>query len=468
MEKTKKRHTTLIPILLTSFPAIIDLLCQPAVWMADKIFVGHIEEKGTAALAAVGTASLIILFTLTILLTTLIGTIIIILRYMGAGEHEEASRYSAQSLLASLSLGIGVGLLWYLGAGHIFQILHAPQDVSELGIDFLQILGFFCPVIVINFMATGLLRFSGDTVKSMCTNVTVVIINLLGDYVLIFGRWGFPKMGVSGAALASGIANTIGLVISMFFLFSGKSMIKLSTRHFLDFNLSTFRRILGKGIPVTTEQLIGTGAYLVVVRYSMRLGEITAAAHQAIISFSWISTMFYLGVGTAATALTGKRLGAKEDAMAERTGSVAWRVSICFGVVFGGLLFFCSKGIMRLFLPPENVNNLEAIRVGARCLKIVALVQIPKAVNIVLASSLRAAGDVRWLVFVNIVGTAIGEVSLARTLGLGMIITTEPFQIGFPGFGLLGIWLGTGIGEVIRSAMNYQRYRKGRWKEIVV
>jgi len=431
--------------------------------MADRIFVGHIEGQGTAALAAVGTASQIILFTLVILLTTLIGTIIIILRYIGAGEHEVASHYSAQSLLASLSVGVGVGLLWYLGAGRIFQLLQASDDVSKPGVEYLRILGFFCPILVINFVATGLLRFSGDTIKSMCANVTVVAVNLFGDIALIFGRWGFPKMGVAGAALASGVSNLIGLVISVSFLFSGRSIIKLSLRHFLDFRLSTFRRIMGKGIPVTTEQLVTTGAYLIVVRYTMSLGHVAAAAHQAIIGFGWLSVMFYQGVGVAAAALTGKRLGAREEDMAERTGYVAWKVSLCFVVVFGGILFFRSEDIMRLFLPPIGVSNLEAIRIGALCLKIVAFIQIPKAINVVFGSSLRGAGDVRWLLFVNIVGTSIGDIFLARNLGLGII--------GMPGLmklGLLGLWLGAGAGEIIRSVMNYQRYRKGRWKKIVV
>ena len=262
--------------------------------MADKIFVGHIGEEGTTSLAAVGTSSLIVLFTLTILLTTLIGTIIIILRYIGAGEYEEANHYSAQSLVASLSVGAGIGLLWYLGAGRIFDLLHATDDVKKLGVEYLRILGLFCPVIVINFVATGLLRFSGDTFKSMCANVTVVVINLLGDFVLIYGRWGFPKMGVAGAALAAGIGNSVGLIISLSFLFSGRAIIKLSLKHFVDFRLSTFRRIMGKGIPATTDQLITTGAYLIVVRYANRLGGVAAAAHNAIISFGWISTMFTL------------------------------------------------------------------------------------------------------------------------------------------------------------------------------
>ena len=153
--------------------------------MVDKIFVGHIAGTGKASLTAVGASSQIILLTLTVLLTTLIGTIIIILRYIGAGEHEEASHYSARSLLASLSVGVAVGLLWYFGGGRIFQIFGASCLVSELGVRYLRILGLFCPIIVINFMATGLLRFSGDTFKSMCVNVTVVAINLFGDYVLM-------------------------------------------------------------------------------------------------------------------------------------------------------------------------------------------------------------------------------------------------------------------------------------------
>ena len=468
VEKTREKQSTLIPILLTAFPAIIDLLCQPVILLADKIFVGHIKEQGTASLAAVGTASLIVLFSLTFLLTTLIGTIIIILRYMGAGEFEEANRYSAHSLLASLFLGIIIGILWYLGAGSIFHFLNTPEDISQLGVRYLRILGLFCPIIVLNFMATGLLRFSGDTVKSMIVNVSMITLNLLGDYVLIFGKWGFPRMGVAGAALASGIANFVGLIIAISFLFSGKAFIKLLPKYFLDFKLSVLRRILGKGIPVTTEQLINTGSYLVVVRYSLALGEMAAAAHQAIIGFSWISTMFYLGLGTANTALTGKSLGAKEEDIAESIGRFAWKISICFGVMFGGILFFFSKHIMHIFLPPQNTNNVEAIRIGSQCLKLVAIIQVPKAINIVLASSLRAAGDLRWLVFVSVIGTAIGEVFFSRALGIGIGITTEVAQVRFAGFGLLGIWIGVGIGEIIRSSMNYQRYRIGRWKQIII
>ncbi|MFC1713956.1 MATE family efflux transporter [Candidatus Poribacteria bacterium] len=459
--KTRRRHATLFPILATAIPAIIDLLCQPAIWLADKIFVGHMGEESPAALTAVGSSSQIILLTLTILLTTLIGTIIIILRYMGAGNYEEANHYSAQSLLGSLSLGVGIGGIWYLGAGPIFrQFFDAPPDVSELGIQYLRILAPFCPIIVINFMATGLLRFSGDTIKSMCTNVTVVAINLLGDYALIFGHWGLPKMGVAGAAWASGIGNSVGLIVSLSFLFSGRAMIKLSLRHFTDFRISTLRRIMGKGIPVTTEQLITTGANIVVVRYSMRLGDLAAAAaHQAIISFSWISIMFYLGLGTAATMLTGKRLGANDEHMAERAGNVASKISICFGVAFGALLFFCSRSIMRLFLP----NNFQAIEIGSRCLKVVAVMQIPKAISIVFSSSLRGAGDVRWLVFVNIVGVLIGELTLARILGLGMFMTSRLMAPS-----LRGIWLGVGIGEAIRAGMNFHRYQRGGWKKIKI
>ena len=187
-----------------------------------------------------------------------------------------------------------------------------------------------------------------------------------------------------------------------------------------------------------------------------------AAAHQAIISFGWIRTMIYQGVGAATTALTGKRLGAKEEAMAERTGYVAWKVSMCFVVVLGGVLFLFSRSIMRVFLPTREYN-IEAIRIGAQCLKILAFVQIPKAISVIFSASLRAAGDVRWLLFANIVGTTIGEVILAHILGLGIVMTS-----GLVKFGLPGIWLGMLTGESIRAALNYRRYRKGRWKKIEV
>jgi Na+-driven multidrug efflux pump len=117
---------------------------------------------------------------------------------------------------------------------------------------------------------------------------------------------------------------------------------------------------------------------------------------------------------------------------------------------------------MRIFLPAKEYN-IEAISTGARCLKILAFIQIPKAINIVFSSSLRAAGDVRWLLFASIVGTTIGEIILAQALGLGIVMTS-----GLVKFGLPGIWIGMLTGESIRGALNYRRYRQGAWKKIKV
>jgi len=176
---------------------------------------------------------------------------------------------------------------------------------------------------------------------------------------------------------------------------------------------------------------------------------VVLATHHVLLRLQAVISMLYQGIGMGAMTLTGKSLGANQQERARKVGTISSRIVFITVMAVAGILFFMAKPIMYLFTSDQRV-----IRLGVLLLGLVAVIQVPKALNIVISGSLRGAGDTRWLMMLTIVGVLALEILGAWVLGLWF------------GLGLVGLWLATGIDESSRSLANYLRYRKGRWVRI--
>jgi len=221
---TKKQHT--FHILKTSLPAALDLASQPVMWLIEAVFIGRLSA---AALGGVGFALQIILVTSTLLLTFVIGAIILINRHLGSNDRWGANHILGQTVMSGFLMAIPIGLVWYFGSPVLFKIIQEKEFLTTgSGIEYLQMIAFFAPVLVPNFIAIGMIRGAGDTHWSMAINVTMNVTNAVLTPILIYGLFGFPRMEVRGAALAMGIAHTLGFGITFFYLRRKTSTLFLS------------------------------------------------------------------------------------------------------------------------------------------------------------------------------------------------------------------------------------------------
>jgi len=447
MTEPSSKRKTLKEVLKTSLPAVLDLSSQTFTWLIEAIMIGHLS---TAALAGVGISQQVILLTFTILLTFVVGSSIITARYLGADDHWNANHVLGQSIIVGSVLSIVIALVWYYGAPLIFTLIREEEPIAQLyGIKYISTIAWFAPLIIVNFIALGILRGVGDTLITMKVNLTINSLNLILDALLIFGLFGFPRLETMGAGLAVGISHSLGFFITLYFLRTRKTSLFLAFMEITRPNFETFKTLIKLGIPTTVEQAIWSVGQLVMSVYAGWLGIVVLATHQVFVRIQMLITMIFFGFGISSMSIVGKNLGADQDKQAKRSGAIAAMVGFITACVISAALLMGSSQIMDMF-----TDDSAVITLGKSIIIIFAIIQLPKGVNIIYSGNLRGSADLNWLMWLAIF-TAIGYEML------GSWILAIPM-----GIGLAGIWLIQGIDELTRFCLNYWRFNRGKWKTL--
>jgi Na+-driven multidrug efflux pump len=405
-------------ILKTSLPAVVDLSSQTIMFTVEAIFIGRIS---TGAFAGQGLAIQVVIAFLTILITFIVGSSLIVARHVGAEERQEANHVFGQALMISIVISFVFAIVWYFGGVHLFKLIEEGGSIEA--------------------------QRAGSSYLRMIINVSINGLNLLLAPLFIFGWFGFPRWEVEGAAIALGISHSVGFLITLYILRTRKSVLFLSFRELTRPNFKTFKRLLKAGIPTTVEQLVWALGLLVVSIYAARLGEKYLAAHIVLNRIQNILSMAYLGFSLTAMTLMGKNLGAEKQKLAERTARTAGWVGFIFSFAIAMTMVIFSKSILYLFTPERAV-----IAIGVHAMTIFALVQVPKAVDNVIIGNLRGAGDLKWLMYMTIIGVFFLEVCLNWVVAFKTSLA------------LAGLWSVHLLDETLRLGANYWRFKGGRWK----
>jgi putative MATE family efflux protein len=434
-------------LLKTSFPAVIDLSSQTITWLIEAIFIGHLSA---AALAGVGISLQVVLLTFAILLTFVMGSSIIILRYLGAKDSWNANHVLGQALMIGTVLSFIIALIWYFGATQLMYLIREEEPVAKrFAIEWLQMASFFAPIFVVNFIALGIMRMAGDTMLTMRINLISNTIHVLLLPLLVFGNFGFPRLEAQGAALSVGIAHTFGLSMTFYYLRSHKSSLFLSFKEYTTPNFATFKKLFKLGFPTTVEQLVWAFGQLVLSVFAARMGIIPLAVHQVFLRIQSVLTMAFQGFGLASMTLVGKNLGAAEENLAIKTGRLAGRVALITAALVAAVLLIFHRQILAAF-----TSNQEVIAYGSSVIIALAVLQLPKAVNIVFAGNLRGGADLNWLMWLSIFSVIIFET-------FGAWFLTYILQVG-----LIGLWSIQIVDEGTRFTLNYFRFRRKKWKNL--
>lgn len=427
---------------------MVDLSSQTVMFTIEAIFIGRI---GFAALAGQGMAIQLIIAFLTVTITFILGSSLIVVRHLGANERWEANHVLGQALIMSIIMSVIFALIWYFGGVYLFKFIKEGADTAaqDAGMTYLRTIALFAPLVIPNFIAVGIIRGAGDTHLSMIINIIINVLNLILAPLLIFGWFGFPRWEVEGAALALGISHSVGFMVTLYILRTHKSVLFLSLKELTRPNFATFKRLIKTGIPTTVEQLVWSIGMLIVSVFAARLGAYYLSAHVIFLRIQGILSMAYTGLGFAAMTFMGKNIGALKIQLAEKTAKTFNLIGFAFSFVVTMVMVIFSKQIIAIFTTDEMV-----IEKGAFAMIIFAIVQIPKAVDGVIIGSLRGAGDLKWIMWLTIIGVAFFE------FGLNWIAVFV-FQ-----FSLAALWVVHLADEILRLILNYWRFKGGKWKFI--
>lgn len=430
-----------------AWPVIATLFSEAAVGLVDTLMVGRL---GAEAVAAVGVGAQILGSVSIVTTAVATGTMALVARHVGAGEPALARRVTGQSIVAAFaaaSIAIVPVLLWTSSVVRLFGVEPA---VVERSVAFTRIVVLSIPAGAVLFTIGSALRATGDTRTPLAIGLVMNVVNVVLNYVFIFGAFGSPALGVRGSALASTSAFTLGASIAFTLLWTGRVRISIARR-----DLRPDRRTLGRlariGIPSGVEQLAMQIGFLLFLVFASAYGTPAVASYFIGVRILALSFLPGLGFAAAAAALVGQSLGAGVPRQAEEAGRAATWMAVRLMSAAGVVLIVFATPIARVF-----VDDAAVVSDTRWFIYMLGLCQPLMAVDYTFGGILRGAGDTRFPLLALFAGL------YGFRLAFAWIVTH--------GLGLSLPWLWAAmIGDyTVRSSLKAWRYRSRAWQRVRV
>ncbi len=434
-------------VLTLALPAVGEQMLNMAVGIVNTFLVGHLSA---AALTGVGLSTQLIMMTIALVAAVTTGSTALIARAVGARDFRTANRVLGQSMLLGGVIGIVTTLLGVGLAHRALYLMGARDDALRLGTDYLRIVSVTFLLSTLMFVGNACLRGAGDTRTPLRIMMLVNGVNIVVAWVLINGTFGLPQLGVVGAALGATVGRGLGGALVLRALLHGRSGLRLQRLPWAP-NLSTIGRILHVGLPSGAEQLLLRLGQISFVRIVAALGTTAYAAHSVALNTESVSFMPGFGFAVAATTLVGQGLGAQDDRLAERYGYVSYALGAAIMGLMGVVFILFARPLVSVF-----TDDAEVIALATGPLRLIGFVQPMLAAMMIFAGALRGAGDTR--VPMLITGAALWLIRVP--LGALVVLVL--------GWGLQGAWTVMAIDLSLRGALNFLRFRSGRWKAVQV
>jgi len=373
-----------------SMPVLLSSLFQRLVSIVDIFMVGGL---GAAAIAATGLGQLLIFVVMTVFWGLATGATVVIAHLWGAGRRQEARRAAFVSCLFCALLALAATLLGSLFGKEVARFLGASSEVLSYASDYIRLVfQYFIFTAGLNILS-AVMQGTGNTKTPMQGVILVNILHVAIAYPLIYGHFGFPRMGVVGAACAINFSEMCG------FLYLLVQALRLGYLKFGRPDLPLLRKVWDIGYPVALERIAQQSGQLFYSKFIISYGTAAYAAHQIGLSIESLSFMPGAGMGIAAAALMGQALGARKIRRARLSHTEALRLAVIVMAAMGVIFFLLPHQLIALF-----TSDPEVIQKGTVFLRLVAFSQVPLAVSFVYAGSLRGTGDTHYVFLVTLFG----------------------------------------------------------------
>jgi len=432
-----------------SWPMLLIMVFNFFMGFTDVYVAGLI---GPEIQAAVGFVTLLFFLVIIVANAIAIGTVALVSRAIGAGDFPRALEAARQSLLCGLAIAAALTAVALCFADLIVRAAGFPAPIREIAVTFLKI---FATVLGTNYLliiSNALFRASGEVTKPLFTMALVGLVNVVGDFALVFGWFPFPALGYRGIAVATAAASAVGMAINLLLLGMGRWR-ALYRRGWSPLP-GTIRQIFTIGWPAAMLQIAWNAGTIVLYNLLGRLGEASITALAAIANGLRIEALIFLpafALNMSASVLVGQNLGAGNPERAERAG---WRTAVA------GMGLLTALAIP-VFIWAEELAALVAkdpavLAETARYLRINMISQPFIALSLSLGGGLQGAGDTRGTMWVIVIAVWLIRLPLAWLLALGM------------GWGAPGVWGAMCVSMIGQGLMMAGRFRGGKWKAMTL
>ncbi len=446
MEKTDKQ--LIKETINIAWPAVVESFFIAFVGLVDSYMVSGL---GSNAVAAIGLTTqpkflgLSMFFAINVSLSALVA------RRRGENRKEEANRILVSGVLLILIAAVIISTALVAFAGDVIRLCGSNSDTHELATVYFKIVMggmiFNCIQMGINSAQRG----AGNTKITMRTNLASNTVNVIFNYLLIGGKFGFPAMGVRGAALATVLGTVVACAMSILSLFQKGCFVSIPfiLKNKILPSLSAFQALFRVGYSIFFEQILMRVGFMATSIMAAKMGTAAMAAHQVGMNIMGLSFSFGDGLQATAVALIGRSLGERNHELAKAYGRTCRKLGMVISLVLAFVYFFGGRAIMSAFF-----DEPEIVAIGVDITRIIIAVVIFQISQVIYMGCLRGAGDT-------------GYAALASIVSVTVIRTVFSYVCGYAlGFGINGVWMGILADQVSRFIFGSVRFKQGRWTDI--
>jgi putative MATE family efflux protein len=430
-------------ILLLAIPMVLEMVLESLFAVVDVFWVGRL---GADAVATVGLTESLLSLVFAIGLGLSLSTTAMVARRIGEKDPKGAAVAGVQAIIIGLATSLLIGLPCLYFAPHLLKLMGASPRVIAVGSGYARIALGGSGAILMLFLNNAIFRGAGDAAIAMRLLWVSNIINLILDPCLIFGLGPFPKLGVTGAALATFTGRSIGVAYQFYRLLRGSERIRI-LRHQLRLNVSVLLRLLRVSLTGILQFAIAHTSWIGLVRIVSIFGSEALAGYTIAIRIVIFIILPSWGLSNAAATLVGQNLGAKQPDRAETS---VWRTgfyNMLFLGVVGVFFVLFATPVVRLF-----TNDPAVVPLAASCLRIISYGNIGYAYGMVMLQAFNGAGDTVTPTIVNLFGFWLFEIPLAYVLALPA------------GMQARGAYYSIVAAEAAIAAVSIVLFRRGYWK----
>lgn len=435
-------------ILGLALPVITGMVSQNILNLVDTAMVSRLDNSD-AALAAVGYGGFALFVAQSIILGLSTGVLAAAARRKGEGRLGETAYFLNAALLIVGLLAPAISVLLILAIPHFYPYINDDPDVMMLGIPYLQIRAVGIVFVAMNFSFRGYWNAIDMTRLYMFTLIAMHALNILLNYMLIFGHFGMPALGVRGAAIASVIA--LGFGTTVYFLFGWRYAREFGFLRRLPVRADIVR-LIQVSLPSGVQQMFFSAGFLCMFWIIGRVGTAEVAAANVLVNLMLVALLPGMGLGLAAATLVGQALGRKEVDEAARWG---------WDVVKLAVIGLTILGLPMLLVPRQILEALytlrpETLELALWPLRLIGLSMIFEAVGTILQNALLGAGDTRRVMRVAVINQWVLFMPLAWLAGPVL------------GFGLTGIWVMQTIYRVLQAGIFSLFWIRRDWARVAI
>lgn len=423
-------------------PIFIETLLIMTLGAVDTVMLSRHSD---ASVAAVGVVNQIVMLCFLVFEVINLGTSVLVSQYIGARLNDRVEKVVGVSLLVNLVIGLAISAMLYFGATTILRLMGLNDLLLGEGRGYMRIVGAFAFFQALSLTASAALRASNRAIYPMVVVGIVNILNIAGNYILIFGRFGAPALGAEGAAISTATSRAIAMVILNIILFH--TVIKrFPWEIFRRFPTRELSNLLKIGLPSAGEQFSYSSAQIVMTFFINMLGVEVLAARTYVVNITMFGYLFCIAVSQGGAITIGHLVGKGKIHGAFILGKYVMRLALVITVTLSIAIASCGHSLMSLL-----TDNPEIISIGAALLWFDVLVEIGRPVNIFATNALRATGDVNYPFYVGLIVMWSLQVAGGYLCGI------------YFGLGIYALWLMISSDEITRGIIFTRRWWSMKW-----